>query len=1524
MNRLEMRRCLPSHVAHPADLAVEAASPAEAAACLLYAGHRLLRLLIATRDGVGAPGARQAQIQDLARALNHEPEAPAGPAPAAAAAVLADDGARKAVDDLAAAAELFLTAIPTAGGDEVAALVTELEDLLARLVAPLDGLVTAAAGPDRPDLVFEFAGPRGYALDRHTHGCATPTTLVTTASLDALVPLGAALAGTPPLAAIPFPPASQDLLEACDGRLADATGGPGPAAALTPCRALGRLLAWHVEGARDPMDLAQDLARSGFPEAAGEVLVVQLAAGGAALGGDRVEAAREFLANHNLAAQLAAVDAWLLRPLEAEEARLRDAGDFRGLSNVLLHRQQVQAGADKALTLSRLANLFRERLDDHEGSLYCLMSGIEVTPGDPELLAELLEETHHLGRQAETAQRLLHVAASEKGATRAALAGAAARLLATDPAKARDALATALEGAPDDPELLEEAAAVAAKLGNPEALLALLLRRRDASRDNATRLEAGLGAAMLLQDTLDRPREAAAEYRRALTLDPNHREAFDRLMAILHTESGAVEARRELESVLSRAFEPGMRGAVLRRLAALRADAGETAGAAAALSEALALDPTDAGIVEQLGDLYERLAAWPQRLALLRREATDQPATAARCLLRMANIAHDRQHDAVAEMGFLTEAAALTPDDPEPAARLRELHLALGLWADVARDLEAQAGEGADAELLVRLADLYLDRLGQRERGKAALKQALDKAAGPAVAELGLRLAALNHDDNERGPELDALRKAVTALDDDAAADTLAGMAKRALEPPEDRDAAKEWLEEAVRRNPAHAGAVEALAGMLMQANQPEPVAALVEPVLAKAAAAGDRDLERRLRHLAAGAAMRLADHAAAMAHYARLAEVDPADVRTQVVLGRLYAQVGRDAEAGELLGRVLAESADSLTPMDQFEVELTTARCAARLGDHARALRQYDAALRTRGVPDAELMKELVGAAEVAGDRRKLADYLEAWVQFERDPSQRFAFIIRLGDLYKDDLKDAAGALRWYRVAQKENKLSKAAAHKALEAAVAGGDLGEARGILVNIMDLEQDGLKRAQYHFASAILVRDNFEDEALVREHLNKAIELNPDHEEAIATLEELLAAKGDHEALASLHQQLARHYRVTGQEDRTLEALRKLATRYEESLKNLPMAADVLRQILKIAPADAEAAAKLADVLTRTPGREAEALEAHRAAVAIDPTHAGSYRAIRDLCLATGDDDGAWCAAAALCALGQATEADTTAFEAGRQAALKLKKDMVPREAFLNLVAAGSADEGIARVLDLLYEPLRKLLPWKQPKDLGLSETDRVDLAEKGMFQSMALAASKVLAIPLPRLYRARGRAGIAKVAFDPPALAIGDDVLTTWRGKDLRFGIARALVSFAPGYALSGISDAATLRIFFLAGLRIAYPDYPVPDDAEGVDELAQELVKRITPEARTELLNILSEFRRQKKGIDLQGFLAGVDHATTRAGFFMSNDLVVAAAQLQDETLFLSDLEFGDRLTNLCAYAVSSKYAELRRLMLQI
>jgi tetratricopeptide (TPR) repeat protein len=1507
MKRFDLLRSLPTHVARALGLQLEAASGCEAGASLLYAAHRGLCLAIAARDGWDAPAARLPRLADLAKAF-------------------APDGGG-ALDDLVAAADLFL-ASAVAKPEDAGALAPDLETAALAAISAIGPALLAAAAPDRPDAVFAFVGPSGVVADRFAHGCDAASTLVATG--DAWKRVAAAAAGTPPLPLVPCPgPEGSAWSEAADGSVIDNRGRALPFAALTPGRALGRIVAWHRGLDADIGSLAGELAGAGFAEAGGEALAILLATGADMPEPAAVEAAREYYSGHGLAAQGAAVDAWLLSRFDEEEARNRDAGDFKGVSTALLGRQQVQSGADKALTLSRLANLFRERLSDPEGAFWCVVSALEETPGDEALLHEVAEEATSLGKEAEAAPRLLDLARSASGAARAKLGVAASRMFeaAKDPAAARTALAVALEGAPADPGLLALASAAAEAAGDHEGLLVLLARRRDAATDAQARLPACLAGARLLEGTLHRPADAIEWYRLAMVVDPSGREAIDHVVDLLLGQGRAADAATEVDRALARAFEPGLRALLLRRKASLAIAAGDDQSATDALASALALDPEDRPTLESLEALFEKTGAWVRLLGLLRRRVHDEPASATERLNRMADIAADRLGDPEAALGFLSEAARLAPDDAALAARISGLHESLGLWADVARDLEAEAGrEGTTdrAGVLARLAGICLERLGQRERAKATLRRALDAATGATAVEIGKRLAALHREDSERGAELAALEVAAKALGGDEAADLYATMGKRCLEDQVDRDAAKGFLEAAVRLHPAHPVAVEALAGLLLSIGQPERVLALVEPLAAAARQDGDEVAERRLRLLAAGSAVSVGDQAGAIAQYARAAELDPGDVRTRVVLGRLHAKAGRDTEAAALLSRVIEEAGDGLTPMDRDEVETTAARCAARMGDHGRALALLTNVLERRGKGDPDLMREIVAEAEAAGDKARLAAAIEKWIWYETDPSQRFALTLRLGDLCKDALGDAVAALKWYQAARQENPSSKAAAHKALEAAVAAGSLGDAKGLLVAVMELEQDGLKRAQYHYASAVLVRDHFGDRDLMREHLQKAIELNPDHEEAVAALESLLQEGDDHEAMAGLHQLLARHYRLTGQDDRMIGALNRLAANYDEKLHNLPLAAETLRQVLQTSPRDAEAAARLADVLTRTPGKDRDALEAHRAAVALDPTHAPSYRAIRDLCILTGDEDGAWCAAATLCALGQATDADKAAFEANRQAALKLKRDLLPRETFVRCVLDEAADDGVARVLDLVYEPLRPLLPWKQPKDLGLTEADRVDMNERGMFQNMAMAASKVLAIPLPRVYLARGRSGIAKVAFDPPAIAVGEDVLTAWRGKDLRFGMGRALVSFAPGFKLAGVSDATSLRLFFLAALRIAFPDHPLPDDAAGVEGLAQELFSRLAPEARTELTTILTDFRRQKKGIDLHGFLAGVDRTANRAGLFLANDLVVAANQLQEDTLFLSDLEFGDRLTDLCAWSVSARYAELRRLMLQV
>ena len=1526
MPYLDLQRSVPSHVAQPARQAAMAREGWEAGACLLYAAHRLLRLATLLRhggDATGLPGGLAALID----AAGQGPDKPGiaqligtrlaeGPAVAARATLI--DAARRFLDP---------DALVSRQDRDSRGLAETIRLALGDLVPVLRDVEIRSSGPGAPGLVFAWWGPDGALASPAADAEAGTTAVIP--GCEGAVRLGPATAhDRRPRPLIPFPPRGVEAAyEADDGRVFGPEGDPtsvlGP---LSPGRALGRLLAWDLPTSDDALALAARLADVGLADAAAEVLLAARLHGAADRSAATMEAAREFVAAHGITQASKDLDVALVRDLEAEEAKRRAADDMQGVADTLLARQQAESGRDKITTLTRLANLFQDRLGDRGSAAYCLLTALQEDPTDEQVLESLVEVAETAGIQAEKAGKILELARAAKGAAHGRLMAAAARLFrsAGDAPSARDAYVRAVEALPGDTALLDDAIAAADAAGDVDSGLGLRALRRDAAVDVADRVARTLDLAVRYRDVAARWDLAEVEFHRVLALDPQQTLAFEALAARRLAEGDPKGALALCERIAAQALDPLARAAALRLQGRLLAEAGADEAAARALGEALALDPASSQDLDTLMHLCERLGWWTRLLAVQRRKVAALPESARDLLLAMANVALDRLDDPEAALGFLTEAAVRAPHDPEPIRRQRELHERLGLWSEVSRDLERIAAEdpAGRVDALVRLAEVQMTRLSLRERSKATLLRALEAATGTRVAGIATRLAELYREDQDRAGELKALEAAAdNTEDDEQRANCFTTLGRRALEAPVDPAAARGYLEKAIDANPTHAEAVELLARVLLDSGHPEMVVPAVEPLARRAAGAGDKGTERRLRKLGAEAAAGFGDGAGAIVQYRRVLELDPDDDATKAILGRLLAAAGRDGEAMALLDAVLA-APEALSASERDELDLLAARCATRLGDHARAVERFDERWHLRGA-EGPLLREMVEAATKAGDARRQVQWLEPLVRQEPPGLPRFTLQLRLGDLLRDALNDPKAALGWYRAAAAEGVSNKAALHKALDAAVAAADFAEAKGLLVELLEQEQDGIKQAQFHHAAALLARDNLGDPALTREHLWKAVELNPELEEANEALENVLVGGDDQEGLARLYALLARHFRLTGQEGRLLSTLRRLAACYDERLHNLPQAAETLRQVLQAAPRDAETATRLADVLTRAPGREKEALEALRRVLALDPTHLPAYRAIRDLCTLEGDEDGAWCASGALIVLGHETETDRTAFEARRQPALKLRRDALPPEGFGKWIVDEGVDEGIARVLTILYGPMSAMLPFKSPKDLGLTEADLVNPAEKGLFQSMALASSKVLGIPLPRIYRARGRTGLAKAAFNPPALVVGDDAFTVWRGKELRFALGRAATAFAPGFELAGVLDAPTLRLFLLAALRIAFPETPLPADAAAAGEMAPDLDARLAPAARDELRAVLTTFRQQKRGIDPQAFLEGVDRTASRAGLFMSNDLEVAARYLRDDSIFLSDLEFGDRLVDLTAWAVSPRYAELRKAMLQ-
>lgn len=1522
MTLLDLQLTAPSHVARAIRMAVTADDANEKVASLLYSAHLMLRII-----GVGCFGTREAKFENgdfstLSRMIAHPNNGDSAVAVHLSKAVSKDRPAT-AINRIASLAKDFLDVdgLCARRDDEVASFVKDVEEAVCDLGQALKDVRLWAV--DSSGRLLVAVGVGGQAaigqLETGVEAPSQPATWI--AGREGATGDFGPSAGDPLSALVPWPGVDQTW-ETAGGLVVDLNFKPAqPLAELSPMRALGRLLLWEL--GFEKMDKGSNLlSGAGFVEAAVEWRVAAVGSNPDLLTPDVIEILREITIENGLKAQGDALVNYLLEHLIKHEAELRTAEDFKGVSEALLSIQQLQTGKPKIVTLTKLANVFSERLGDHAGEYYCLASILEDNPNDSAILNATIESAKMAGLAGDAAKKLVGMTGRDQTGT---LAEAAVRLF-VEADRNDDALKTALThlNQMTDDSLLS---AITQTASNGATRIPILQRRLALMTDATARAKMAIELAIELRDTLKDTDSAITHFRAALGFDPVSTTALDGLIDLLVERGDGALATEECAKRASASFDQPFRVRCLRKLADIYKNIlKRPQDAYDVLAKIAALDGADRVLLEELAENYIAEKRWDRAQGILRALVAEHPEEAATTWMKMADIALDSQDDPVAAMGYLNEAARLRPYDPEPRRRRRDLHEKLGLWADVARDLELAVREPGpeQVDLLEKLADVYSERLSQRERSKGALERAVLASEGERMALFALRLADLYREDGQRDLGMAALEKAVNGYgNEDMAAEALTRMGKWALEAPADRENARRSLEKALEINPVHEEAVALLARLMLEINLPEQVSPVVDPMIAKALEAGNTSIERHLRVLAGHGALRTGNREEALRHYERAVALGETDLDVLVGLGRLLASSGQDLRAVETIEGILDGQSTKCPVETRIELHRQAGRCALRINSAEKALFHLSAAFRAEDNTSKEALEELADVADKAGDMRLKAMYLEKLIAKEVAGARRFTAMVALGDAYGEGLKDSGTAIDWYMKAANEGVSPKVALHKALNTSVSSGDFGRAKTLLVTILEQEQDGLKRAEYHQAVAMLARDNLGDKDLTLEHLQKAVELNPDNRDTVEALKALLKSTGSAEGLAGLYGLLSRHFKMAGRPELQLKATRELARTYLDDLHNPAQAAVTLEQVLALAPRDIDAARQRAEALERVQGMESSAIDAWRLVVSLDATDDIAYSKIRDLCLLMKDSDGAWCASSALTVLGMGDETDRQIVSERSQAALKLKQDTLPADGFKSWIVDEAIDEGTARLFSLLYPPLATMLKLKRPQDMGLSDANLVNLDIPGPFNNMALAASQVLGTPLPRIYHAPKTAGIAKAAFNPPALIVGDDALTQWRGKELRFALGRAAVAFYPGFELAGIIDSNSLKLTFLAALRVAFPDFPLPDDATGADEMAKELSKRLTPEVRTEISTILTDFRRRGATLDTRGFLQGIDRTAARAGLFMANDLEIAGLRLKQSTLRLSDLEFGDSLVSLCAWAVSDKYAQLRRFMLK-
>jgi tetratricopeptide (TPR) repeat protein len=432
-----------------------------------------------------------------------------------------------------------------------------------------------------------------------------------------------------------------------------------------------------------------------------------------------------------------------LPALQALAGLYRKQGDWERLVEVLERQAEVLSDPErKAATLYAIGELYECQLEQREQAIRCHRTALEQFPcAEPaqSALLRLLADAERWGEVAEVYDRA--ITATADGGTKVTLLKSLGlvwsdRLL--DPEQAVKCYEQALALVEDDPETLEALSKLYRRTGNHEKLVDVHERLAICATDPAQAV-AYLHEAAALTELHVPEADPSLLYERIAHLREGELSAFEALCRHYTERADLGNLLRIYDSLKDIFDDKDSKVAMLIQLAGFREAAGDLAGAAWALGEAVALTE-DWVVVRELRRLREQLGQWEGVAASLERESDlgRDVQLAVECLMAAADVYTERFQDQDRAATILARVLERDPFHEEAATRLEQLLVQRedwnGLVSVLRRRLDAidagarpQSGNVTQAqiELLARMAWIQREHLRQPLEAVATLNRSL-------------------------------------------------------------------------------------------------------------------------------------------------------------------------------------------------------------------------------------------------------------------------------------------------------------------------------------------------------------------------------------------------------------------------------------------------------------------------------------------------------------------------------------------------------------------------------------------------------------------------------------------------------------------------------------------------------------------------------------------------------------------------------------------------------------------------------
>lgn len=753
--------------------------------------------------------------------------------------------------------------------------------------------------------------------------------------------------------------------------------------------------------------------------------------------------------------------------LQSVAASLAAAEDWLGLAELdVTLGDLAEEPSEKVSLYRRAAGIYRERLDARDRALTVTASALREAPDSREILDELLSDAAVTGGWAEFARacaaaarraasgggdqrrrvvaaRLLREAARATAGELADVQGAVAAyeealaVLAPPPAGKLpsgdsgsaevDRSGPVASDVHEQQAIRDELADLFRAHGRWGELAALLGETADRTRDPVRRAELLIESAAILEERLGNVSGAADVLGRVLELDPESEAALAALERIFRQQERWVDLAK-IHQLRAKRLAPRAAVVELQKAAeVLERQAGDAAGAARALEDALAIDPTNRGVLRALERLYEpsgtgQAVGQPQGdedkyLAVLERlvEVAADDEERSQVLRRIAAEWEawpdglDRAADA------LEQVLCIHPGDREALRALARLyraaHRPLALADVIAKQIDGAQVDEERRELTISLAKVYELELGDTSR--AAEAYAAAEALGDTRDTTFESLAGC-YERQERWPACVATleRWAAASRDTFTQADALFRAGDLLWRRLDDSASAEVRFNRALETDPHHVGALSALAELCRARGDRARAAGL----FAEAGERSDNHADK-LRYLYDAATLQLetfGESDRAIDLLTRVLALDPEHVEAAERLLGIHERRQQWA-AMEPLIEVLARKIDRAHPARAASILVRAGLVASRLGDTERALERLEAARALQ--PEARVVLEGLAAVRMRrqewGEARGL---LQAVLRLYRNtlaPADVAAIYEQLAQCDVED-GEVAGAVGW------------------------------------------------------------------------------------------------------------------------------------------------------------------------------------------------------------------------------------------------------------------------------------------------------------------------------------------------------------------------------------------------------------------------------------------------------------------------------------------------------------------------------